>query len=82
MVNSEITCWSGGCDRPCIGDACQYHKRLLKICDECHEEVDVLYDTDDGQLCRACTEKYILETVKNSPMEDEILKALDIEEVE
>ena len=42
---------------PCMGDACPNRNVPHLECDECHEEVDDLYETKNGQLCEECVLK-------------------------
>ena len=39
---------------PCMGDACPNRNVRHLICDKCHEDVDDLYNTENGQLCAEC----------------------------
>ena len=39
---------------PCLGDRCPLKRMPRLYCDECKEEVEVLYKTEKGLLCADC----------------------------
>jgi hypothetical protein len=39
---------------PCSGDACPNRNVPHLYCDNCKEEADELYETENGQLCAEC----------------------------
>lgn len=39
---------------PCIGDICPHSHAKHLYCDECGEDVDLLYDVDGTELCEDC----------------------------
>lgn len=39
---------------PCLGNACPNRHVPHLYCDKCEEEVEVLYETENGQLCAKC----------------------------
>lgn len=38
----------------CLGSVCPNKNVLHMYCDKCEEEVDELYETENGQLCADC----------------------------
>lgn len=48
---------------PCMGDACPNRNVPHYYCDKCDEEVEELYETEDGELCAECVLK-MFEKVK------------------
>lgn len=42
----------------CIGDACSMYNTVVKICDECDDDVRDLYEYEDVQLCEYCLLKH------------------------
>lgn len=45
-----------GCPKEmgCLGSGCPYTHVPYLVCDSCGDEVEKLYDTEDGQLCEDC----------------------------
>lgn len=46
-----------GCDTPgypCLGPGCLNRHVPHLYCDKCKEEVETLYETENGQLCAKC----------------------------
>lgn len=39
---------------PCLGSECPNRHVLHLYCDKCKEDVEDLYETEDGQLCADC----------------------------
>ena len=39
---------------PCMGDACPNRNVPHFYCDKCDEDVEELYETENGQLCAEC----------------------------
>lgn len=39
---------------PCLGSACPNRNVIYRVCDKCEEDVDELYETENGQLCAEC----------------------------
>lgn len=39
---------------PCLGKTCPYVNVTHYYCDSCGDDVDVLWNTDDGELCLNC----------------------------
>lgn len=39
---------------PCLGSACSNRHVPHLYCDKCKEEVEALYETENGQLCAKC----------------------------
>lgn len=52
MIKRESECYE--CQGRCLGSACPARHGYRFICDECGEEVDVLFHYDDEQLCAEC----------------------------
>lgn len=48
---------------PCMGSACPNRNVLHLICDKCKEDVEELYDTENGELCEECTLKQFKKVV-------------------
>ena len=49
-----------GCSVPaytCMGDSCPNRNVPHLYCDKCKEEMDELYETENGQLCAECVLK-------------------------
>ena len=44
------------CGLPCQGEACPYYRVTRFYCDKCKNE-EVLYETEDGELCADCVLK-------------------------
>lgn len=42
---------------PCLGSACPNRNVPHLYCDKCEEEVEELYETENGQLCEECVLK-------------------------
>ena len=42
---------------PCMGDACPNRNVQHFYCDKCDEDVEELYETENGQLCTECVLK-------------------------
>lgn len=42
---------------PCMGSACPNRNVPHLYCDNCKEEVEDLYKTEDGELCAECVLK-------------------------
>ena len=42
---------------PCMGDACPNRNVPHLFCDSCKDEVNELYETENGQLCAECVLK-------------------------
>ena len=82
MIKEVMACNGNGCDRPYNCETCPNHKEYIYICDKCGAEVDHLFKTGDGSFCDECTIEWVKETVEDDPLDNELLKALDVEEVE
>lgn len=54
MIKIENECV--GCEWPCIYESCPYWAVQRFYCDECGEEMDVLYHFDYQELCLDCIE--------------------------
>ena len=56
MVKYESECVGCPDSMGCIGDYCSYRHVPVLTCDNCHEEVDELYeiDFDNDQRCLSC----------------------------
>lgn len=55
MVMMENECCQCATENyPCLGSACPNRNVPHLECDKCHEEVDDLYETENGQLCAEC----------------------------
>lgn len=55
MVKYENDCVGCATDSfPCQGDGCPYRHSKHLYCDECGEDVDLLYDVDGAELCEDC----------------------------
>lgn len=52
-----------GCDTHCMGSVCPNRNVLHLICDKCKEDVEELYDTENGELCEECTLKQFKKVV-------------------
>lgn len=39
---------------PCMGSACPNRNAPHLYCDKCEEDVEDLYETENGQLCAEC----------------------------
>lgn len=39
---------------PCLGESCPRRHTKHLYCDECGEDVDLLYDVDGRQFCEDC----------------------------
>lgn len=39
---------------PCMGDSCPNRNVPHLYCDKCKEEMDELYETENGELCADC----------------------------
>ena len=39
---------------PCRGSACPNRKVVVYYCDDCGEELDVVYEVDEEELCDHC----------------------------
>lgn len=55
MVMMENECC--GCateNYPCLGSACPNRNVPHLYCDKCEEDVEELYETENGQLCAEC----------------------------
>ena len=45
------------CGLPCIGGACPNNRVLILECDQCHDEVEELYEVAGEDLCLDCLKK-------------------------
>jgi len=52
MVRYEDQCVD--CGLPCMGNSCPNKNVPVIYCDECHDEIDEVYDVDDDELCEDC----------------------------
>ena len=52
MVKTESGCVD--CGLPCLGTSCPNYRVLVLVCDQCHSEVDELYEVDGEDLCEDC----------------------------
>ena len=50
----EDECVSCHRELGCLGNSCPNKNVPHLICDKCHEDVDDLYETENGQLCAEC----------------------------
>lgn len=55
MIKTENECVD--CGLPCLRESCSYWAVTRLYCDQCGEEMDVLYWFDDEQLCLDCIEE-------------------------
>lgn len=55
-----VGCSSGS---GCLGSTCPNRNVLHLICDKCKEDVEELYDTENGELCEECTLKQFKKVV-------------------
>lgn len=56
MMENECCCCATE-NYPCAGSACPNRNVPHLYCDECEEEVEDLYKTEDGELCAECVLK-------------------------
>lgn len=54
MVVYENECIDCPSELGCFGISCTKRNVLHMTCDKCKEEVDELYETENGQLCADC----------------------------
>lgn len=54
MVVYENECIDCPTELGCLGISCPKRNVLHMTCDKCKEEVDELYETENGQLCADC----------------------------
>lgn len=54
MIEYENQCVGCPPEMGCIGDSCPYANVPVYYCDECHDEVNELYDCDGDELCEDC----------------------------
>lgn len=52
IENACLDCTGMG--KPCMGSTCPQREAVIYECDECHEEVDELYELDGEELCKYC----------------------------
>ena len=54
MIRFENECVGCHTNMGCMGSSCPYMHVPYFVCDKCGDEVEMLYDTCDGQLCEKC----------------------------
>lgn len=55
MVKIENDCVDCATDGfPCLRECCPYRNITHYYCDECGDDVDILWETEKGQLCLNC----------------------------
>ena len=59
MIKTENECV--GCPQGMGCVHCSYSRVIHLICDNCDNEAEKLYDTDDGQLCEDCLKEMFTE---------------------
>lgn len=57
MIRFENECVGCPPHMGCMGSACPYSHVPYLTCDKCEDEVEELYDTNEGQLCEECVRK-------------------------
>ena len=57
MITYENECVD--CDLPCRGETCSLRHVPHYICDDCGEDVEELYDTDEGEFCAQCVLEHL-----------------------
>ena len=80
MIKFENECVGCPKEMGCLGSGCPYTHIPHLECDKCGDDVEKLYDTEEGQLCEECAgddrEEYDIITEDNAsdysePYEDE-----------
>lgn len=54
MVDFEDYCVGCPPNMGCIGSLCPYKHVPVCTCDKCGDDVEVLYEYDDMELCESC----------------------------
>lgn len=57
LVYKDECCQCATENYPCLGSACPNRNVPHLYCDNCEEEVEDLYKTEDGELCAECVLK-------------------------
>lgn len=55
MIKIENHCV--GCDKPCLHDACPYHRVEVAYCDHCKDNTPAKYKFDGWHYCEDCLHK-------------------------
>lgn len=55
-----------GCPKEigCLGSECPHQNVKYLYCDECGDDVDVLYDLDGQQLCIKCVAEHLPKIIR------------------
>ena len=75
MTYYESQCVGCPPDLGCDGPKCPNYAVLMMECDQCHDDVDDLYELDGQELCEICFRTVV--TAEDLLEDDEIQELLD-----